>query len=265
MSVVIKMKKNIVMFLLFFSTAVQAEVADSFFISPLKAHKLMKKGWLGLDIRPEEEYKKSHIPGTININKRLIGEKTFLKNKKLILIDSGEDDQSLVTLFEDLAFKKFKSVIVKGGINSWYLSHRKVTGLPENKETLLKINFLKFHKASKNKSAILIDNESFKNKSIDGILFFLTRDDFKEPDKIIRMLEREKKYIDKIFFLTRSENSSIINKLKSKEFKTIFEVSGTPEQYLEWLKIINKKEIKIENQGYNCIPCLKNKIKNKHL
>lgn len=78
------------------------------------------KKYIKVDIRPQQQFEKYHITGSINLNPFELKGKNYLKAKQLVIIDSGYRFDQLENLVEDLKRKGFKSVkILDGGLTAW--------------------------------------------------------------------------------------------------------------------------------------------------
>lgn len=90
-----------------------------------------KKKITMIDIREKKDYDQYRINGSINIPLRSIKTSSWLRSKKIILVDNGFDSHSLhkkVSLLQKIGFN---IKILKGGINTWWRSGQKLIGYPK--------------------------------------------------------------------------------------------------------------------------------------
>ena len=80
-----------------------------------------------IDVRDQQKYNLIKIPASINMPLHTIKTKTFLKNKPIVLINSGFAYKRLISECQILSQKGFQSVhILKGGLNAWYRSGNRI-------------------------------------------------------------------------------------------------------------------------------------------
>ena len=73
-----------------------------------------------VDVRDPEEFANSHILGSLNIFPSAIRSKTFLRGKKVVLVDTGYADSRMEALRDGLMKSGFPEVfILDGGLNAW--------------------------------------------------------------------------------------------------------------------------------------------------
>lgn len=76
---------------------------------------------LFVDVRGKQIFSKKHILNSINVPLSLIKTQLFLKNRKIILIGNGWNEQALLDEFTSLEKSGFNSVtVLAGGIISWF-------------------------------------------------------------------------------------------------------------------------------------------------
>jgi rhodanese-related sulfurtransferase len=84
-----------------------------------------KKGMMLLDVRPDREYDRGHIPGSVNIPLSDIGDKIKkLKKDKEIVVYCQRGNQSIwaIKRLMGMGYKNLTSL--KGGYNAWRRTHR---------------------------------------------------------------------------------------------------------------------------------------------
>jgi len=96
-------------------------VTSACHITVEQAHRYIRsKSVLLVDIRSEESYRQSTIPGAINIPLFAIKTRSFLKGKHLVLFDDGSNLPKLVGECRELVSKYgMKISVLKGGIRQW--------------------------------------------------------------------------------------------------------------------------------------------------
>lgn len=94
---------------------------NGLWISAEKARKLLTgSDSLGVDVSHAEILGNVHLPNILNIPPRQLASKSFLKNKKLILMDPGFAVSELETLAMQLDGAGFKDFhILEGGLVAW--------------------------------------------------------------------------------------------------------------------------------------------------
>lgn len=88
------------------------------------------EGYLLIDVRDAKEFKKVRIPGSINLPLFHLKTKSFLKSKKIVLLDEGYSHNLLLREAKMLREEEgFNAVFVlSGGLHGWYRSDRKLAG-----------------------------------------------------------------------------------------------------------------------------------------
>ena len=94
---------------------------NDLWISAEEAKKLLTgSDSVGVDVRHSEDSGNLHSPNILNIPPKQLASKSFLKNKKLILMDSGFAVSELETLTKQLNDAGFEDVhILEGGSVAW--------------------------------------------------------------------------------------------------------------------------------------------------
>jgi rhodanese-related sulfurtransferase len=81
-----------------------------------------------VDVRSREDFKRLHIPGSLNIPLHAIKTKGFLKSVAVVLIHEGFQYSLLATECRQLTDKGFKVHILDGGLPAWKRSGNKLAG-----------------------------------------------------------------------------------------------------------------------------------------
>ena len=108
----------------------QEPATGSFLIGIEEAKALVagSKRTVFVDIRPQRQFNRAHIPGSLNIALHFIKSKTFLKTMHLILVNQGFARASLVEGVSLLRECGFQVHILSGGLTSWKQHGEKVAG-----------------------------------------------------------------------------------------------------------------------------------------
>ena len=85
-----------------------------------------------VDVRSEKEFGEFNIPDSINIPLYSVKVKSFLKNKKLVLINNGFNLGNLKEAGEELLNKGFSVRILYGGLLAWRNAGGKLAGNPQS-------------------------------------------------------------------------------------------------------------------------------------
>ena len=81
-----------------------------------------------VDVRCREDFKRLHIPGSLNIPLHAVKTKDYLKTVAVVLIHEGFQYSLLVTECRQLTDKGFKVHILDGGLLAWERSGNKLVG-----------------------------------------------------------------------------------------------------------------------------------------
>lgn len=112
----------------------QEEFESSCFIPALQAHKMKESGWLLVDIRKNQLFNEYRVPSSINLPLHSLASRTFLRNKKIILIGDGFHMQEVSTICKIMRKNGFHSIYaIFGGMLAWTQSKLPVEGnLPKS-------------------------------------------------------------------------------------------------------------------------------------
>ncbi|WP_275097981.1 rhodanese-like domain-containing protein [Sedimenticola hydrogenitrophicus] len=73
-----------------------------------------------VDVRPSQLYRLSHIPNSINIPEYAIRTKSYLTTERLLLVNDGQNYESIIKTCQRLKKSGFKDVsVLIGGISLW--------------------------------------------------------------------------------------------------------------------------------------------------
>ena len=81
-----------------------------------------------VDVRSREDFKRLHIPGSLNIPLHAVKTKGYLKTVAVVLIHEGFQYSLLATECRQLTDKGFKVHILDGGLLAWERSGNKLAG-----------------------------------------------------------------------------------------------------------------------------------------
>lgn len=81
-----------------------------------------------VDVRGEEDFKKIHIPGSINMALHFVKTKSYLKNMHVILVSYGYGQAHLLHQAELLNIKGIKAEVLAGGLAAWAQQGENLTG-----------------------------------------------------------------------------------------------------------------------------------------
>ncbi len=81
-----------------------------------------------VDVRSPEDFKRLHIPGSLNIPLHAVKTKGFLRSVAVVLIHEGFQYSLLETECRQLTDMGFKVLILDGGLPAWERSGNKVAG-----------------------------------------------------------------------------------------------------------------------------------------
>jgi len=82
--------------------------------------KKIAKNFVIIDVRDQTVYQNGHIAGSLNIPLYQVKTKSYLKNKRVILVNEGYDRKSLVLACRQLRQSGFKNIyVLKDGLPGW--------------------------------------------------------------------------------------------------------------------------------------------------
>ncbi|MDH5327837.1 MAG: rhodanese-like domain-containing protein [Gammaproteobacteria bacterium] len=88
-----------------------------------------KSAYLIIDTRSKLDYKKYWISGSVNFSSYTIKTKNYLRDKKLVLVNDGKNEESLVNLCQSLRKLQFNDIhVLKGGLPAWRKSFGDMEG-----------------------------------------------------------------------------------------------------------------------------------------
>lgn len=121
---------------------------------------------LFVDVRSNQIFNEKHISGSINIPLQLMSTKAFLKNKNIVLVGSGWNEQSLIDQCRKLKSSGFKTVrVLAGGIITWFKNQNKLS-----KRSLISLNAKDFFNNNMGKKFVPYVVSTADNKIIKTVL-----------------------------------------------------------------------------------------------
>ena len=81
-----------------------------------------------IDVRPESEFSKAWIPGSLNMPAPFIKTNSWLKAQKIILVNNGFAQTHLEKISAELNSRGFKSQVMTGGLVAWQQHKLRVAG-----------------------------------------------------------------------------------------------------------------------------------------
>lgn len=181
----------ILIFLTF--TTKDGHTKPTFFKSPDQLEQIIKEDQgdlLIIDIRPTIHFNKKSIINSLNISPIILKTKTFLKNKKLVLVDEGIDYCTVKNLAKELSTNGFKEVFaLEGGLRYYQFKNKGLQIIEDSLESRYGLTVVSLQKVlhCKSQSPLLIDlrnKERFEKEKIEGSLWFDYRLDTAMSDKI---------------------------------------------------------------------------------
>ncbi len=257
-------KKAIVFFLLssfFIYPLLAAEIPSEFLTRKLKKRnpelsislvavlKMEKEGKkiTFIDVRPELEFEKFHIPGSINIPLFAIKTKTFLKSRGLVLVNEGYSYTQLEQECLNLRSAGFSVWILDGGLNYWKQAGSIIEGDMFAQKDLNKIAPEMFFLEKDYDNWLIIDVSEPKNSGAGNLITDVIHIPFSDQGK--EFISKFKKELE--------ERNNI-------PFLSVLVLNKTGGQYEKIEKEINKLGVnnvfylKDGLDGYRV--CLKNKM-----
>lgn len=74
-----------------------------------------------VDVRSVDDFSRHHVPGSINISPNELKTKTFLKDRPLVLVDTGHAEGPSIVTCEELRRLGFSNVkVLSGGLYGWH-------------------------------------------------------------------------------------------------------------------------------------------------
>jgi len=165
-------KMNLKYFIIFFICLLWLNpmpgLANTEFISPnYVAMQLKKKNpkYLIIDIRQAREFKKIHIPGSINIPLYFIKSKRYLKKKIIIIADKGFYYRQIKEECKKLKKLNFDVRILNGGINTWLTKSLPIKGSVFSQEEFYLIDSRKVYQEQSIYPVLFVDSSAKTHKS----------------------------------------------------------------------------------------------------
>lgn len=156
------------------------EIPDAFKVLPQKIDfKNVMNEFIILDIRDPKDYEKCYIPGSMNVPFPMIKTKTYLKNKKILIIGYGYGDVFLSNEMELLKVKEWDISLVSGGITAWKSKGGRVEGALST-EDAYKIGVSDFYNEKDDADTLLVNLSDSETEQVKDLLPYAL---FAGPDK----------------------------------------------------------------------------------
>jgi len=197
-----------------------------------------------IDVRNKNEYNNLKIPTSINIPIYAIKTKKFLKNKHIILINSGYAYKSLINECKILSKHGFKHFsILEGGIYSWLKANKRLDGNTFSFEQVNKISPEAFFEDKNYKEVLFFEicnSGVSKNRSVIPNSHCLVFN-----GNINQLISDIKNYLiklesDPLYIVIASNNTALYTKIEKPIYKSInefvFFLKGGLPNYEKFLK-----------------------------
>jgi len=142
----------------------------------VQAVELMKKNTNSqdvtfLDVRSQDEFRLSHIPGSINLPPFTIKGMGFLRLKRLVLLNQGYSNDELIKEAGRLGKMQFSSIeVLDGGLRAWQLAGGAVEGENLNSPALATITSQQFFSARSEPGWLVIAIQKIDASAFAGLL-----------------------------------------------------------------------------------------------
>ncbi|MCK4823253.1 rhodanese-like domain-containing protein, partial [bacterium] len=197
-----------------------------------------------VDVRNRDDFKKSSIPGSINIPLFAIKTKAFLKSKSLILINEGYNYCQLERECERLRKSGFSVWLLNGGLNYWRKKGAPLMGDPFAQKELNKIPPAVFFAEKDYENWIVIDVSPSKHSEA---CFLIPRTIFipyeNNEKKFISTFKKtvaqhkDNAFISALLFTEKGVLYDKIEKvIKKTDSKPVFFLKGGIEAYRKFLE-----------------------------
>lgn len=101
-----------------------------------------------VDVRPENQYRLGRIPGSVNLPLYMVKGKTFLKQKRVVLVGRGFEEQILLQEANRLRTMGFSApCVLEGGFRLWQMQGGKLEGDHPSASVLALIESMEFLRA----------------------------------------------------------------------------------------------------------------------
>ena len=107
-----------------------ALAAQSCFRAPSQAADSIRSGEsLVVDVRPQADFARARIPGSLNVPAHALWTRSFLRERRIVLTDAGFGQSQLLRLCMDLRERGFDQVsVLRGGLTAWRQTIGKLAG-----------------------------------------------------------------------------------------------------------------------------------------
>ncbi len=209
------------------------------FISPdYAALQLKKKNYEYqiVDIRQEQEFKKIHIPGSINIPLHFIKTKRYLKKKTIIIADKGFYYRQIKEECKKLKKLNFNVQILNGGLNTWLTKKLPIKGDVFSKEEFFLIDPRKVYQEQSIHPILFVDSSEKKPQSYSFENVILLKPKKEQSfKKITKFIKANPNGSILVFNNFGEDYNEIRNQMLSKKINNLFFLKGGLNAYNKYL------------------------------
>lgn len=148
-----------------------------------------------VDTRTASDFVNYHIDGAMNMSVTALRNKTFLRDKPVVLMSNGKADRELYAECKRLKSNGFKQVkVLRGGMLSWLTSGQSVIGIAPNIAQLTRLTPSELWMESQFESNLVLvsSSQSILQKHLDGSVQ-LSDDNPKTINKAIDQRRKQSK------------------------------------------------------------------------
>lgn len=110
-----------------------------------------------VDLRSKSDFMRSHIDGSLSMSSSELRTKSFLRNKLVVLLGDGKAEAELYELCSELKNSGFKQTkVLKGGIGTWILDKRPVSGITPDYIDLSSLTAAELFQESKSINSVIL-------------------------------------------------------------------------------------------------------------
>lgn len=188
---------------------------------------IIKSEYVLVDVRSKKDFKNSHILGAFNLPYTSLTTKNIFKNKKIILIGSGNDYYHLENLYTKLISLGFKNIkILDGGMSYWQTWIEEKT-LKEESYTLKNLSKVIAGDFSNWKIINILKNSPVIKK-FPSVITISNENVFNNPSSMLSILESKKGLIQNVLLIVKDEDNipEIVRRWQSKLKANIYVVKS---------------------------------------
>jgi len=225
-----------------------------------------KQESLLIDVRDSARFEKFRIPRSLNIPLYAIGTKTFLKNRRLILVSEGYDTARIEKECRSLRSLGFMAWILEGGLAGWKRKGGALEGSPPAQEDLKMISPQSFFEERHYSNWLALNACTSGKKEADYLIpesspIEKTKGPGQSPGKIEAILAGIKKESSPMILIINDEGKGfegLERSLKKAGVGSVFILQGGIRGYRAFLKeqenLVEPKDASIKAAG-KCSGC----------